>query len=318
MKLSEIVRFKANERLLNAFNNAVAFIFNNDDYTASICACVEVLNILRYKVNNIRSTLNELMLIITELKNVHEKDEDRICLKYWKKMIFLTNAVLKSLSLFSFNKIIVNQEIWTFSAMIQENNRFFYKKIIKSFISMIIERLVNVFNEFVKKIKQIDMTIFDINVYWNVTSNASVVSNSTFKSFMLISDFAAFRSFEKLDIDTRMRSQNVERFKRIAQQILEKLNLKRSRVESSSNQFMKDWRKKRWLWWFRKLDCLFEMIVRTDCMISWRLSIVIKRRPLTERGTCVTEWILLSLCYSCGSYTELVFHSEVSYILQLS
>ena len=30
---------------------------------------------------------------------------------------------------------------------------------------MIIERLVNVFNEFVKKIKQIDMTIFDINVY---------------------------------------------------------------------------------------------------------------------------------------------------------
>ena len=30
---------------------------------------------------------------------------------------------------------------------------------------MIIERLVNAFNKFMKKIKQIDMTVFDINVY---------------------------------------------------------------------------------------------------------------------------------------------------------
>ena len=30
---------------------------------------------------------------------------------------------------------------------------------------MIIERLINAFNEFVKKTKQIDITIFDINVY---------------------------------------------------------------------------------------------------------------------------------------------------------
>ena len=30
---------------------------------------------------------------------------------------------------------------------------------------MIIDKFVNAFNEFVKKIKQIDMTIFDINVY---------------------------------------------------------------------------------------------------------------------------------------------------------
>ena len=30
---------------------------------------------------------------------------------------------------------------------------------------MIIERLVNAFDEFVNKIKQIDMTVFDINVY---------------------------------------------------------------------------------------------------------------------------------------------------------
>ena len=46
-----------------------------------------------------------------------------------------------------------------------KNNRFFHKKIIKSYISMIIERLVNAFNEFVKKIKRIDITVFDINVY---------------------------------------------------------------------------------------------------------------------------------------------------------
>ena len=82
MKLSEIIRFKANEQFLNAFNNATAFIFDINDYIVSICVCVEVLSILRYKINNIRSTLNELMLIITELKHVNEEDEDRICLKH--------------------------------------------------------------------------------------------------------------------------------------------------------------------------------------------------------------------------------------------
>ena len=161
------------------------------------------------------------------------------------------------------------------------------------------------------------MTIFNINVYWNVTSNTSVTSSSTFKSFMLISGFATFRLFEKLDVDIRMRSQSAERFKRIVQQTFEELNLERSRVESSSDQLMKNWRRKRWFWWFRKRDCLFEMIVRADCMISWRLSIMIKERSLTEGRTCVTKWILLSLCYFCGFYTELVFHSGVSYILQL-
>ena len=158
-------------------------------------------------------------------------------------MIFLTSAILRSLSLFFFNKIIMNQKIWTSSAMIQKNNRFFHKKIIKSYTNMIIERLVNVFDEFVKKIKQINMTIFDINVYWNVTSNTSVVSSSTFKSFMLTLNFAIFWSSEKLDADIRMRSQSVERFKRIAQQTFKKLNFKQSRVDSPSNQFMKNWKK---------------------------------------------------------------------------
>ena len=82
MKLFEIVRSETNERFLNAFNNAIAFILDIDDYTISICVCVGIFNILFYKVNNTRLTLNELMLIITELKNVHERDEDRIYLKY--------------------------------------------------------------------------------------------------------------------------------------------------------------------------------------------------------------------------------------------
>ena len=210
MKLPEIVRFKTNERLLNEFNNAIAFILDIDNYTASICVCVEVLSILRYKVNNIRSILNKSMLIITELRDVHERNKNKICLKYWKKMIFLTSTILKSLSLFFFSKIIVNQKIWTFPAMIRKNNRFFQEKIIKSYISMIIKRFVNTFNKFMKKIKQIHMTTFDINVYWNVTSNTSVTSSSTFKSFMLISDFATFRSFKKFNVDIRMRSQSVE------------------------------------------------------------------------------------------------------------
>ena len=240
MRLSEIIRFEANERLLNAFNNATAFIFDIDDYTASICVCVEVLSILRYKINNIRPTLDELMLIITELRDVHERDEGRVCLKHWKKVIFLTSAILRNLLLLSFSKVIVNQKIWTFSAMIRKNNRFFHEKIIKSYISMTIERLVNAFDEFVNRIKQIDMTVFDINVYWNVTPNTLVASSSTFKSFILISDFATFRSFKKFNADIRMRSQSAERFKRIVQQTLEKLCLERSRIESSSDQLMKN------------------------------------------------------------------------------
>ena len=134
---------------------------------------------------------------------------------------------------------------------------------------------------------------------------------------MLTSEFATFRSFEKFKIDIRMRSQNAERFKRITQQILEELNLKKFQVESSSDQFMKNWKRKQWICWFRRRDCLFEMIIRTDCLISWRLSIMIKGRSLNEERTCVTKWILLFLCYSCCFYTELVFHSEVSYIFQL-
>ena len=82
VKLFKIIRFEMNKRFLNAFNNAVAFILDIDDYIVSICVCGKILSILRYKINNIRPTLNKLILIITELRDVHEKDEDRICLKH--------------------------------------------------------------------------------------------------------------------------------------------------------------------------------------------------------------------------------------------
>ena len=71
-------------------------------------------------------------------------------------------------------------------------------------------------------------------------SNTSVASSNTFKSFKLISGFAIFRFSEKFNVDARMLSQNVERFKQIAQQTLEKLNFEKFRIESSSNQFMKN------------------------------------------------------------------------------
>ena len=154
MRLFQIVRSKIDEQFLNAFKNTIAFILNIKNYFVSICICIEIFSILRYKVNNIRSTLNELRLYITELKDAHERNENRICLKYWRKMIFLTSTVLESLLLLSCNKIIMNQEVWTFSAVIRKNNRFFHKKIIKNYISMIIERLVNAFNEFMKNLNK--------------------------------------------------------------------------------------------------------------------------------------------------------------------
>ena len=57
---------------------------------------------------------------------------------------------------------------------------------------------------------------------------------------MLISNFAIFRLSEKFKIDIYMRLQNAERFKRIIQQILKMLNFEKFRVESSSDQFMKN------------------------------------------------------------------------------
>ena len=82
IKLFKIIRFKITERFLNAFNNVAAFILDINNYTVSIYICIKILNILRYKINNIQSTLKELMLIIIELKNVHKRNESRICLKY--------------------------------------------------------------------------------------------------------------------------------------------------------------------------------------------------------------------------------------------
>ena len=77
MRLFKIIQSETNKRLLNAFNNATAFILDINNYTVLICVCVEVLSILYYKVNNIRPILNELILIITELRDVHEKNKKK-------------------------------------------------------------------------------------------------------------------------------------------------------------------------------------------------------------------------------------------------
>ena len=52
-----------------------------------------------------------------------------------------------------------------FAAMRRENNKFFKKKIIKNYIDIITERLINVFNDFLKKFKQIDMHVFEAHEY---------------------------------------------------------------------------------------------------------------------------------------------------------
>ena len=50
IRLFEIVRSKANKRFLNAFNNAITFTLDINDYTISIYVCVKVFSILRYKL----------------------------------------------------------------------------------------------------------------------------------------------------------------------------------------------------------------------------------------------------------------------------
>ena len=42
MKLFNIVRIEADERFLNEFNNAIALIFDVNDYTVSICVCTKI------------------------------------------------------------------------------------------------------------------------------------------------------------------------------------------------------------------------------------------------------------------------------------
>ena len=142
------------------------------------------------------------------------------------------------------------------------------------------------------------MTVFDINVYWNVTSNTSVASSSTFKSFMLISDFATFRSSEKLDVDTRMRSQSAERFKRIVQQIFKKLNLKRSRIKSSSNQLMKNWKKKTMILMISKT----RLSVRDDYS-SWLHDIV---AIVYNDSKTITNWER-NVCHEMNSALSMLF-----------
>ena len=80
MKLFEKFRLKIDIQFLRVFNVAVAFIFDIENYFVAICACVEILNILRYKINNTRFKMNKLILMIIELKRLHEKINNTIYL----------------------------------------------------------------------------------------------------------------------------------------------------------------------------------------------------------------------------------------------
>ena len=82
IKLFEKFRLKIDVQLLRAFNVVVAFIFNIKNYFAATCICVKTSNVLRYKINNTRFKINKVILMITKLKRLHEKINNKIYLTH--------------------------------------------------------------------------------------------------------------------------------------------------------------------------------------------------------------------------------------------
>ena len=82
MRLLEESRLKTDVQLLRAFNAAAAFISDTENYPAATCACVKISSVLRYKINNTRLKMNKLMLMIAELKRLHEKIDNKIYLTH--------------------------------------------------------------------------------------------------------------------------------------------------------------------------------------------------------------------------------------------
>ena len=110
--------------------------------------------------------MDELMMMIAELRRLHEEREDStVCLAHWRKVIFLLSIILRSSSLPSLNNAIVGREAWISAAVKQENNKFFHEKTIRNYVGMITERLINIFDDFLKKIRQTDMNAFETNDY---------------------------------------------------------------------------------------------------------------------------------------------------------
>ena len=181
----------ADAQIIRAFNAAVSFISENEIYKTTICKCVKVESMLRYKVDHIQSRLNELIIMIMKLKRIHEEEESVVCLIHWKKLMFLLNTVLKLLKLIALNDAIVDRNLWTSFAVQQKHKQLFHDETIKNYIGVINERMINVFVEFLKKIKQTNLNNFEINIYWNAALKSSTSSLS----------FVVFNSFEQLQID---------------------------------------------------------------------------------------------------------------------
>ena len=65
-----------------AFNVTINFISENEIYETTICKCVKIKNMLRYKVNHIQLRLNELIIIIMKFKKIYEEEKSVVCLTH--------------------------------------------------------------------------------------------------------------------------------------------------------------------------------------------------------------------------------------------
>ena len=92
--------------------------------------------------------------------------------------------------------------------------------------------MINVFVEFLKKIKQTNLNNFKINIYWNIV----------LKSSMSSLNFVVFSSFKQLQTDSFLQYIQSRRrfFSRFLAQTQILRNRKIKRKKSSSNQLMKN------------------------------------------------------------------------------
>ena len=82
LNLSNNAISSVNVQILRAFNAAINFISENKIYETTICKCVKIKNMLRYKVDHIQLKLNELIIMIIKFKRIYKKEKNVVCLTY--------------------------------------------------------------------------------------------------------------------------------------------------------------------------------------------------------------------------------------------
>ena len=134
-------------------------------------------------------------------------------------MIFLLNLIFKILLLSSLSEAIVDRLRWNNSAIKQKNRKPLDQKIMKNYVDVVSEQLINTLVKFLKKLCQINMNIFEAHIYWNFSKVSSsitfaILKSTALKSDALKSDFFDFRSLEKLrqNIFAESFRQSVRRF----------------------------------------------------------------------------------------------------------